>query len=403
MRFIHTSDWHLGRTLHGEDLFDAHQKFLDWLVSQVQEHAVDAVLISGDVFDQAYAPARSIEQFSDALARLAEHACVIATPGNHDSAVRLGYLSPLLRDQVTIISRTADAGRGVRVAGRDGHDAVIYPLPYLDPSDARRVLAEEFDGEGVPIPLARSHEAVTSAAMRRIRTDIDERRIAGSEPFATIVMAHAFVIGGQASDSERDIRVGGVDSVPSGVFSDVDYVALGHLHGPQQIGAPAVSEGRAPVIRYSGSPLAFSFSEMNHHKSVCLVEVTARDGVTACTVLATPIARRLSHIEGTLEEVLSAVHADKRDDWVRIVLTDARTPAGYLSVIKQAFPHMLQVQRKPVHSADSPGAATITESSDPTNVVADFVRYVTTADPTDDEMALIRSIISEVDAAQRSA
>ncbi|MCL2465239.1 MAG: exonuclease subunit SbcD, partial [Micrococcales bacterium] len=230
MRLLHTSDWHLGRTLHGIDLLEYQAAYLDHLVALTREEQVDAVLVAGDVYDRAVPSVEAVAVLSGALARLSELTTVVLTSGNHDSSVRLGFGAALMRQRVRLCTAYTGVDQPVVVGG-----ALVYGLPYLDPDFARTALSEATDDDGLPVPLTRSHRAVLSAAMRRVLAD----RAARPERRA-VVMAHAFVTGGQPSESERDIRVGGVDQVPASVFAGVDYVALGHLHGPQVVSA---SEG----------------------------------------------------------------------------------------------------------------------------------------------------------------
>lgn len=165
MRILHTSDWHLGRTLHGHDLLEHQDAYLEHLVDLARDERVDAVLVAGDVYDRAIPPVRAVELLTDALERLSAVTRVVITPGNHDSATRLGFAAPLLRDRLTIRSRVADVARPVVLPGPDG-ELLVYGLPYLDPDMCRHELAEQGpaadDGTGVAGILARSHEEVGS-------------------------------------------------------------------------------------------------------------------------------------------------------------------------------------------------------------------------------------------------
>lgn len=232
MRLLHTSDWHLGRSFHRVGLLDAQAAFLDHLVATVHAHDVDAVLVAGDVYDRAVPPLPAVALFDTALHRLAEAGVpTVMISGNHDSARRLGVGAGLI-ERAGIHLRTDPDGIGTPVVLSDGHGEVtLYGLPYLEPALVRERLGAEKAG----------HEAVLAAAMDRVRADLAGRP-AGTR---SVVLAHAFVAGGAPSDSERDITVGGVSAVPTGIFDGVDYVALGHLHGSQTL---------TPRVRYSGSP-----------------------------------------------------------------------------------------------------------------------------------------------------
>ncbi|MEV4558662.1 exonuclease SbcCD subunit D [Kitasatospora sp. NPDC049285] len=325
MRLLHTSDWHLGRSFHRENLHDAQRAFLDHLVATVEAEQVDAVLVAGDVYDRALPGLEAVALFDDVLWRLAE----LGTPtvfisGNHDSARRLGVASRLI-DRAGIHLRTDPGALADPVVLHDAHGPVaVYGLPYLEPALVRDRLG-----------LARGgHEQVLAAAMDAVRTDLAARP-AGTR---AVVLAHAFVTGGEPSDSERDIAVGGVQSVPAGVFDGVHYVALGHLHGCQTL---------APHLRYSGSPLAYSFSETRHHKSMWLVDLDA-DGTVEASRISCPVPRRLAQLRGGLDELLGAEeHEWARECWVQATLTDPVRPADPMERLRARFPHTLQLLFEP--------------------------------------------------------
>lgn len=322
MRLIHTSDWHLGRSFHGVGLLGAQAAYLDHLVEVVRGEGVDAVVVAGDVYDRAIPAPDAVELLSESIVRLREAGAeVIIAPGNHDSARRLGFGSAILeRSGVHIRTGVADIDRPVLVG-----DAAIYPLPYLDPASCTVT-----DALGVS---ARSHAAVLSAAMDRVRADAARR---GPR---TVVAAHCFASGGTASDSERDITVGGVSMVPASVFGGVGYTALGHLHRPQEI-----AEG----VRYSGSPVAMSFSEAGHTKGSLLVDLAA-DGTPSVEQVDAPVERPVAVLRGTLEELLTDVrHAHAEGAYVQATLTDASRPRRAMDQLRRRFPFALSLQLDPV-------------------------------------------------------
>ncbi|MFI2753965.1 exonuclease SbcCD subunit D [Cellulomonas sp. P22] len=408
MRLLHTSDWHLGRTLHGVDLLDHQAAHLDHLVEVVRSEQVDAVLVAGDVYDRAVPPVEAVTLLSDTLARLAEVTTVVLTPGNHDSAARLGFGAALMRERVRVRSRVAGVADPVVLPDERG-DTLVYGMPYLDPDVVRHDLAEP----GAE-PLARSHEAVVTAAMARIRADL-ARRVAGAahtgapRPRA-VVVAHAFVVGGEPSDSERDIRVGGVDAVPAGVFAGVDYVALGHLHGAQRIGAGLPG---APLLRYSGSPLAYSFSELRQTKSTVLLDLDLDAALRApddaplgvgVSLVAAPVPRRLAELTGPLEHLLGAAGEAHVEDWLRVTVTDPHRPEDLYGRVRARFPHALVVQHRPPERVGS-GVRTgvVTAAHDVLEVATEFVEHVSGAEPTQAEADVLRRAYEQVTAAERSA
>jgi len=318
MRFLHTSDWHLGRSFHQVGLLDAQAAFIDHLVETVRSEAVDAVLVSGDVYDRAMPAPDTVRLLSEAVTRLIDAgARVILSSGNHDSAIRLGFASELLaRTGLYIRSATTTIGTPVMVG-----EVAVHPLPYLEPSVAAGAL-------GTP---DRTHAGVLSSAMARVRADQQQR------PGPVVVMAHAFVSGAATSDSERDISVGGVSAVHPSIFAAVDYVALGHLHGRQRL---------SETVRYSGSPLALSFCEAAHTKGSWLVELEG-DRVRATAVDA-PVPRPLAVLRGDLDELLSSpAHTGAESAWCQVTLTDPVRPLGAMDQLRRRFPHTLVLQFDP--------------------------------------------------------
>ncbi|MCJ1715704.1 exonuclease SbcCD subunit D [Curtobacterium sp. VKM Ac-2922] len=371
MRILHTGDWHLGRTLLGADLLPHQAAFLDHLVGVVVQRSVDLVVIAGDVYDRAIPPVDAVRMLSTALERLAAVATVVVTPGNHDSAARLGFGSGVMNDRVRILAEPAHVADPVLVDDPDGAVAV-YGIPYLQPDLVRYALADVPDE-----PLARSHQAVVGAAVARIRADLDTRPGTRS-----VVVAHAFVGGAEPSDSEQDIRVGGVDRVAESVFADFDYVALGHLHGPQRVGG-------SERLRYAGSPLAFSFGERHQVKSVTLVDLAA-DGSVTVELLPVPVPRPLVDVRDTIDAIESGAHAQHADAWVRVAVTDAVHPERMYARVKDRFPHALAITHEPADALERTSGRAVTATSDPVEVTADFVTYATGAAPTDDELVVLR-------------
>jgi exonuclease SbcD len=270
------------------------------------------VLVAGDLYDRAIPPVDAVRLADDALARLAEVAPVIVISGNHDSAQRLRFAAPLLaRAGLHVRTDPACAGDPVRVG-----DGLVYAVPYLEPDLCRGALGCE----------ERGHGAVVGAALARVRADRARRPAAPA-----CVVAHAFVAGAAGCDSERElVAVGGAASVPAAAFSGVDYVALGHLHGPQRVGRRG---------RYAGSPLAFSFSEARDRKSVSLVEVRA-GAEPVVRVAECPVQRPLACLRGTLDELLADPrHAGAESAWVQATLTDPIRPSDAMERLRVRFPH----------------------------------------------------------------
>jgi exonuclease SbcD len=380
VRILHTSDWHLGRSFHGASLHDDQVAFVDWLVSVTADEAADLVVIAGDVYDRAVPPLESVHLWQGALERLSELAPVLVTSGNHDSPTRLGFAGSLLgRAGVHLRTGIHLIDAPLLVTGRDGVEVAAYGIPYLEPDLHREALGAE-----------RSHTAVLTSAMDRIRADLAAR-----DGLRSIVVAHAFITGsGEAvvSESERDLRVGGVGDAPASVFAGVDYVALGHLHGAQEVRAPGATR-----MHYSGSPLAFSFSEEAHVKSVTLIDVDTA-GVANVSIIPVPVGRTLITLRGDLDTLLQdqalRVHAES---WVRVVLTDERRPDHAMSRLRDVWPYTVDLDfdaRRPAN--DSHGPALGLASADPVLLAQSFVEHVTATPPTPEESAALQRSVEAV-------
>ncbi len=307
--------------------------YVDHLLAVVAAERVDVVVVAGDIYDRALPQVDAVRLADETFARLAaSRAKVVVSSGNHDSAQRLGFGSRLI-DAAGVFIRTDSAAVGTPVLLEDQHGPVaIHAIPYLEPDTLR-----------LPWGLTgRSHEAALTEAMHRVRADLSQR------PSGTrsVVLAHAFVAGGAPSESERDISVGGVSIVPTGVFDGVDYVALGHLHGRHTM---------TDRIRYSGSPLAYSFSEADQHKGSWLVDLDASGAVTAEFIDA-PVPRRLARLRGDLASLLADPDLDRhRDAYVQVTLTDDRRPERAMERLRSRFAHTLVLSFEP---AGGPGNAT---------------------------------------------
>jgi exonuclease SbcD len=365
VRILHTSDWHLGRSFHRVGMLDHQAAFVDHLLEVVASEQVDLVVVAGDVYDRALPHVDAVRLADETLARLASsRARVVVTSGNHDSAQRLGFGARLI-DAAGIHLRTDASSVGTPILLDDDHGPVaVHGIPYLDP----RALHEPWS-----LP-ARTHEAALTEAMRRIRADLAAR------PVRSVVLAHAFVAGGLPSESERDISVGGVSVVSSSLFDGVTYTALGHLHGRATLG---------DTLRYSGSPLAYSFSEARHLKGSWLVDL-GPEGVTGTTFVEAPVPRRLTSVTGPLETLLTdPTLAPAEGHWLQATLTDRVRPEQPMERLRARFPHALVLAFAPAgEPAPSVVTATTRGRSDH-QVTLDFVDAMRGAPAADDESALL--------------
>lgn len=324
MRILHTSDWHIGRTFHGNSTMDALAEVLGALTAQVRENAVDVVIVAGDVFDSATPAGPAYTLLGDVLVALHETgARVIVTSGNHDSAARLGFQARLLRDGIHVLTDPLAIGTPVTLSDADG-PVHFYGIPYLEPAIVRQHWA------GADL---RTQAQTLAHAMDLVRAGMQ------AHPGRSVAIAHCFSAGVDATVGlEREVRQGGLDVVPLSVFDGPDYVALGHIHGRQQI---------SERVRYSGAPLHYSFGEQSKPRGSWLVDLDAT-GLASVEWLDLPVPRRLVTLTGTLDEILSpeniAAHAD---DWVCAVYTDALAQTEPMRRLREQYPHCAMVQHQP--------------------------------------------------------
>lgn len=322
MRILHTSDWHIGRTFHGHSTLDALRGVLETLTRQVRDENVDVVIVAGDVFDSGAPAAACYTLLSDTLRALADTgAQVIVTSGNHDSAARLGFQAGLLRDGIHVLTDPAAIGTPITVADADG-PVHFYGIPFLEPALLRHLW-----------PAARSQAEVLGHAMDLVRADLAQR---GGR---SVAIAHCFAAKVEPTPQlERDIQQGGLDVVPWSCFAGVDYMALGHIHGRQEL---------APHARYSGAPLHYSFGEGSKPRGSWLVDLDA-SGLGDVTWLELPVPRRLVTLTAPLEDLLTddrfAAHAD---DWVSVEYTDGLPQREPLRRLQARFPHCAKVVHAP--------------------------------------------------------
>ncbi|WP_128896063.1 metallophosphoesterase family protein [Longirhabdus pacifica] len=263
MRILHTADWHLGRTLEGRSRLAEQVDFLDELVTIIRDEKIDIVLLAGDVYDTVNPPAAAEQLFYDAIARITDggKVPVVAIAGNHDSPDRLTASNPLTTKQgLTIVGLPTTEMQQI-VIPRTDEIATIYALPYPSESRLNQCLTSETD-----------EDKLQQAYAQRIAQLLKQQSSHFQSHCVNLIMSHLYVFGGKETDSERPIQVGGAYTVPASVFDvGAQYTALGHLHRPQCI---------KPTVRYSGSPLAYSFSESGQTKSVTIIDASPGQEVT---------------------------------------------------------------------------------------------------------------------------
>ncbi|MFB9866429.1 exonuclease SbcCD subunit D [Vreelandella sulfidaeris] len=322
MRLLHTADWHLGRLFHNLSLLDDQRQVLNQLIEIIDRERVDAVLIAGDIFDRSVPPSAAVTLLDDVLQALCEvrKLPVIMISGNHDGAERLRFGARHLRQAGLHILTDLTAFATPVTLDIAGVEVDVFGIPYADPEHVRsqfNVDVRDFDG-----------------AHRYLVEQVEEQRHS-TRP--CILMSHCFVDGGSASDSERPLTLGGAESVAWEPMQGFDYVALGHLHGPQYRGGEH--------IRYSGSLLKYSFSEATQRKGVTLVDIDA-GGVTHIQQVPLVPSREVRVLEGELDALIAQGRTDAQaEDYLLVRLTDRHAILDPMGKLREIYPNVLHLEK----------------------------------------------------------
>ncbi len=315
MKILHTSDWHLGKSVMGRSMLPEQENFIDGvLLPALDAERPDAVIIAGDVFDRQVAPVEAVRLFNHAVTEICAvrriKAAVIA--GNHDGADRLAVYSGLLRAQGLFLSAYPLDTPPVRLEDGGG-ETYIHLLPFFDAATARDILGRDD---------IRGQNAAFKAVVEQIKP------VSGAR---NVLVAHCFAAGGVTCESESPLAVGGSDEVDPAVFGGFDYVALGHLHGPQRVGANGA---------YSGSPLKYSFDEERHKKSLCIIEF-GENGMGTRRLPCAPL-HDMRTVTGTINDIISAAKDDAgREDYLYANLTDIRPVFEPMALLREHYPNVL--------------------------------------------------------------
>lgn len=322
MRFIHTSDWHLGRQFHNVSLLEDQRHALDQLVGIVQEREVDAVVVAGDIYDRSVPPAAAVELLDETVQRICGELRVpmILIAGNHDGPQRLAFGARQLATAGLHICGGVQADpEPVVLKGAHG-EVAFYPLPYAEPALVREALDVEVS----------SHDEALACLLERVREHNGKER-------PCVVIGHCFLAGGEVCESERPLSLGGADQVSPAHFAPFSYAALGHLHGPQKRGAEHV--------RYSGSLLKYSFSEERQKKGVTLVELDEQGRAQVEQIPLEPL-HDMRVLEGALDELLAAGRDDAQaEDYLLVRLSDSQAILDLMSKLRAVYANVLHIER----------------------------------------------------------
>ena len=373
MRFLHLADLHLGKTLHKQSLLADQRHILQQILEIAGTHRIDAVLIAGDIYQRNAPSADAMTLFSGFLSALAEMKlpCYIIS-GNHDSAERVAYLAEIAAQSGICIAGAAPA----EIDTFETEDAygrlTVHLMPFTSPLHVRQKYPEEAEqircyDDAVRVLL--SHHPLPEDGGRHV------------------MVAHQYLTGGATCESE-ELAIGGLDNISAALFDGYDYVALGHLHGPQQVSRPAV--------RYAGSPLKYSFSEVHHHKSVTIADVREKGNVVIETVPLVPL-HEMQELTGSLDALMQQ---EPTEDYLHITLTDDNPPSDAVRMLRTVFPNLLQmtVQNSRIRADYTPEAQTAPQQTDFAALLSDFYAAQNQgAVPTEQQMRIVRGLLEQLD------
>jgi len=378
LKFFHLSDLHLGKKVNDFSMLEDQKFILEQTLSQVKQEKVDALLIAGDIYDKGIAPVEAINLFDDFVASLAqEHIPVLIISGNHDSSDRLAQGHRLTKGSGVYISPTY-RGWVEKITLEDEYGPVnFYLLPFIKPATVRPFFPEE------------TMEDYTDA----LRLVINQMKINKKE--RNVLLCHQFVTGGGLFDTERcdseEISVGGLDNVDASVFDDFDYVALGHIHGPQKVGSEQV--------RYCGTPLAYSFSEVKHKKSITLVELGEKGQFSLSTIPFKPL-HQMREIKGSYEEVTLRKNYEgtATDDYLHITLTDEEDQLDALGKLRAIYPNLMVLDYDNTRTRSMSAMETLTsvEKISPLELFQTFFKLQNNQDLNDLQKDLLTEEIENV-------
>ena len=374
MRILHTSDWHLGRQFYNQSLLEDQHYALNQIGSIVADRQVDVVIVAGDIYDRSVPPAAAVQLLDETINRICNELQipVILIAGNHDGAERLAFGARQMSAAGLYVSgQLWESPQEIVLQGRAGDEVAFYPIPFADLATLRNQYGTNFstynDAMGYLIDLIQTKRSSVRPA---------------------VSIAHCFLAGGEASESERPLAIGGVEYVLPELFQGFDYTALGHLHGPQFRGAEK--------IRYSGSPLKYSFSEERQNKSITLIDLFQGQEIKIEKILLKPM-RNMRTVEGPLEDILRVGHADiHADDYLQIRLSDTHAILDVMNKLREIYPNVLHLERPGLMESNSLELNRERLKKGELSMFSDFYQQVTDAELNSEQKKIVSQEIEQL-------
>ncbi len=377
MRLLHVGDLHLGKSLGDFDLTEDQEYMLNQLLEIVDKHSVDALLIAGDVYDKAIPSEAATRMLDSFLSRLAEKKVyVYMISGNHDSDERLNFGSSLFATNHIFISTKYDGTLYKQTLKVNDEEADIYLLPFVKASQVRHFHPEA---------KIESYDDAVRAILDKVEIDCSRQNV---------LVAHQFVTGKSedpkigGSESLGTQSVGTVEKIGYDCFDAFNYVALGHIHSPQQVGRREV--------RYSGSPLKYSLSEVNNDKSVPLITLGSKGEAEIELIPLKPL-RNMRHIKGEIKDLLDKANITSPEDFIYATLTDEEIVSDAMGIFQQVYPNTVKIDYDNSHTreVEQVDISKIAENRSYEELITDFYRQIYGCEITDDEMNVMREVARE--------
>ncbi len=380
MRILHTADWHLGKLFYGNYLTEDQAYVLEQqLLPMIRDEGIDAVVLAGDVYDRSLPPAEAVELFDDVATRITAdlHVPFLVISGNHDSPARLSFASRLLAPQGLYMAGELERLTGPVVLEDDAGPVAFLTVPYAAPAVVRQCLGQD---------EVRSHQQAMEALLGWQGSQVPDG-------VRTVCVAHAFVAGGVASDSERPLSIGGTDQVTSGLFAPFSYTALGHLHAAQ---------ANSYNVRYSGSLLKYSFAEASQKKGLQIVDLKEDGAVEVETVYLTA-PHELAVLKGEFQDLLENPRLEAAQDYLQVVLTDQAPILDAKHRLETVYPNILQLGYERLQPREEAQETRQRKGLTTEDLFGAFFRETEGTDLTDQEKELLHQVLNELAAEGRNA
>ena len=374
MKIIHLADLHIGKRVNEFSMIDDQKYILNQILEIIDKEKPDAVIIAGDVYDKQVPSIEAVELLDSFISDISKRkTTTFIISGNHDSAERLAFGSSLMAMGKIYISPVYNGKISKYTLKDDFGSANFYLLPFVKPSHVKRFFPDK------------KIESYTDA----IKVVVDNLKLDTSE--INILIAHQFVTGASRTESE-EISVGGLDNVDASVFEDFDYVALGHIHRPQKIGTER--------IRYCGTPLKYSFSEVNDTKSVSIIEINSKEDFNLRTIPLIP-KRDMRKIRGTYEELTTKTSYENTntDDYIHVTLTDEFNVADAIQKLRVIYKNIMKLEYDNIRTRESRKINLdnmVIENKNPLEIFSEFYKLQNNQEMDDEQKEIIKKIMEEV-------